>query len=73
MSEDMPRPVSVEDSEILAAFETTKSPVSTVQDISEDIPLEPDSVRLRLKEMENQGRVTSKKVGARAVVWWRTS
>ena len=71
MSDDMARKVSVADSEILDAFDVSPSPITTVSDLNTEIDLEPDSIRFRLKRLEDQGRVKSKKVGARATVWWR--
>ena len=73
MNKDMPRPTSVEDSSILNAFNQSEGPIATVSDISEVIDLHEDSIRNRLKQLEEEGRVTSKQVGARAVVWWRNS
>jgi len=71
MSDDMPRTTSVSDGEILDAFSAPESPVATVSDIEQHVPLEADSIRHRLKQLEERGAVKSKKVGARAVVWWR--
>ena len=72
MIDDMPRTVEVTDDRILAAFECSPSPVCTVADLEEELPLKMDGIRDRLKKLEERGCVESKKVGARAVVWWRT-
>jgi len=71
MRDDMPRTTSVSDGEILDALDSPDSPVATVSDVEEQIPLKKDGVRHRLKQLEGRGLVKSKKVGARAVVWWR--
>jgi len=70
MTEDMARSRIVTDEELLAAFDVRDDPVVTVSDISGQVELEPDSVRHRLRNLEEQGVVKSKKVGARALVWW---
>lgn len=67
----MPRSVSVTDTRILDAFDRFSEPVCTVHDLSQHLPLKPDSVRYRLKQLEEDGKVRSKEVGSRAVVWWR--
>ena len=71
MSDDMPRTVSVSDQEILDSFSKSKGPIATVSDLEEQLPIQSDSIRVRLKQLEGEGVVRSKKVGARAVVWWR--
>lgn len=72
MTDDMPRTVTVSDEEILAEFGKNESPVSTVPDLAERLPLKRDAIRHRLKNLEEEGLVESRPVGARAVVWWRS-
>lgn len=72
MSEDMARTASVSDEEILEALETPESPVATVGDVEGDLSIGGDAIRYRLQKLEERGVVKSKKVGARAVVWWRS-
>jgi len=67
----MPRTATVPDEEILAAFDVSESPITTVGDLTGEFDLHRDSIRKRLVKMENGGKVRSKKVGSRAVVWWR--
>lgn len=73
MCEDMPRAKTVSDDRLLAAMDEVDvpSPVVTVSDLCEVIDLKRDAVRTRLKNLENEGLVESRQVGARAAVWWR--
>jgi predicted transcriptional regulator len=70
MSEDMPRTVTVDDETILRQFSKVDCPVATVPDLSEHVPLGQDGLRHRLKQLEENNVVESRKVGSRAVVWW---
>lgn len=70
MSEDMPRSVTVSDDELIQAGREAESPVFTAKDVAERTNLSIDGVRARLKQMESEGRIDYKNVGARAVVWW---
>ena len=72
MCEDMPAKL-VTDAELLEAFDEVNSPIATTPDLQELVPMKRDGIRKRLLELEKEGRVKSKKVGARAVVWWRVS
>lgn len=71
MRDDMARTVSVDDEDILKAFDYVNDPVRTVPKMSEDLDLGKDALRKRLKKLESAGEVVSKDVGARSVVWWR--
>lgn len=71
MTRDMARSVSVEDREILESFGQVDDPIRTVPNMAEDIELGVDGLRKRLGHLESEGKVKSKKVGARSVVWWR--
>jgi len=66
----MPRKVKVEDEKILQKITQSKDPVSTAPELASQLPLKRDGVRNRLKQMEKDGKVVSKEVGARSVVWW---
>jgi len=70
MSDDMPRPVSVTDDEILAEFSNSRGPVDTAPDLAERLPIKQDAIRKRLKRLEEGGRVCSRQGGSRAVVWY---
>jgi len=63
---------AVTDDEILSAFNDVHGPIVTVPDLAERIDMSADGIRIRLKNLEAEGLVESKQVGARAVVWWRT-
>jgi hypothetical protein len=63
----------VTDAELLEAFDKVNSPIATTPDLQELVPMKRDGIRKRLIELEKEGRVKSKKVGARAVVWWRVN
>jgi predicted transcriptional regulator len=62
---------TVSDDDILAVFDEIDGPVVTVPDVAERVPMSRDGIRIRLKNLEDEGRVKSKRVGSRAVVWWR--
>jgi predicted ArsR family transcriptional regulator len=70
MSEDMPRPKTVSDDELLSAIKQTTSPVASTSDVSEQLDINTDATRKRLRKLEERGEVDSMKVGARAAVWW---
>ncbi|KAB7518778.1 hypothetical protein DP108_06315 [Halosegnis rubeus] len=70
MGKDMPRTVTVSDEEILSQFKNSPGPVDTAPDLAERLPIQSDAVRLRLNELEAKGKVKSRMVGSRAVVWW---
>ena len=69
---DMPRTVTVTDGEILTAFSDVSDPIRTAPKMAEGLGIGEDGLRKRLKTLENEGKVKSKAVGARSVVWWRT-
>jgi predicted ArsR family transcriptional regulator len=70
MSDDMPRPVTVSDDRIISALSDGPDPIRTVPEMAEEVELSHDGLRRRLLELEEDGKVTSKDVGANAVVWW---
>lgn len=71
MTEDMARSATISDDRILECLNDTTDPVRTAPDLAEELPLGVDGIRHRLKQLEEDGRVRSKSVGARATVWWR--
>jgi len=71
MTDEMPRTATVTDDEILAEFDNSPGPVDTAADLAERLPITADAIRRRLNTLEEQGRVKSRTVGSRAVVWWR--
>jgi predicted ArsR family transcriptional regulator len=73
MDHTMARRVSVTDDEILEQFEMVDAPVRTAPEMAQELPIGQDGLRRRLKELEGEGRVVSRQVGARSVVWWKAS
>lgn len=63
----------VSDEEIVAAIDQAPSPVVTAADLDEVLPIGRRAIRERLLDLLDQDRVARKKVGGRAVVWWRTN
>jgi hypothetical protein len=57
---------------VLAVMRDADAPVVTASDIAEDLGCTPEAVTTKLKQLRDQGRVTRRQVGARAVVWWLT-
>jgi DNA-binding Lrp family transcriptional regulator len=71
MSGEKPGPKSrVSDEEILALFEATPDPVLSTAEVAEEVPLQRRSVYNRLKTLEEDGRLQSKKIGGRNTIWW---
>lgn len=77
MADDQPRSKSgefedkVTENDILALFKEADAPVLTAAEIAEQLPLTRQAVNYRLKQLQEQGLVGRKEVGARAVVWWQ--
>ena len=63
----------VTDEEILASLDYAPGPVVTAAELEEVLPIGRRAIRERLLDFLDDGRVDRKKVGGRAVVWWRTS
>lgn len=64
---------TVSDEEILAAIDQAPAPVVTAAELAEVLPIGRRAIRERLLDLLDQDRVARKKVGGRAVVWWRAS
>jgi len=58
------------DDEILAVFRSSSDPVLTTSEVASQFDVTHRAVRDRLEKLEEAGRLQSKKVGARAKVWW---
>ncbi len=58
--------------EVLAVFRDRENPNEplTAPEVAEDLDCSRRTVLDKLRELEAQGDLASKKVGARAVVWW---
>ncbi|MDY6776467.1 MAG: winged helix-turn-helix domain-containing protein [Halobacteria archaeon] len=61
---------SVTDDEILEIFEESDDPVLVASEIAEQLPIGRRAVHKRLKDLEDNGVLESKKVGGRSTVWW---
>ena len=58
------------DDEILAVFRSSSDPVLTTSEVASQFDVTHRGVRDRLERLEEDGQLKSKKVGARAKVWW---
>lgn len=58
------------DDEILAVFRSSSDPVLTTSEVASQFDVTHRGVRDRLERLEEAGQLKSKKVGARAKVWW---
>lgn len=63
----------VTDDDLLAVFTETDDPVLTASEIAEEVPIGKRAVLDRLNDLDEQDAVESKRVGARARVWWSTT
>ena len=71
MGSDGPgRKPTVSDEEILAVFEKADDPVLMADEVAESLPIGRRAVYNRLRSLEEQGVIQSKKTGARSTVWW---
>lgn len=70
MSDGAGRPPSVSDEEILDVFREAADPVLTTSEVASKLPIERRGLLDRLKNLEADGRLQSKSVGGRSVVWW---
>lgn len=61
---------SVSDEAILSIFIESSDPVLTATEAAEQIPLTRRGLYNRLKNLEKEGEIRSKKVGGRTTVWW---
>ena len=74
MGSDSPgRKPTVSDEEILAVFEKAEDPVLMADEVAESLPIGRRAVYNRLRSLEEQGVLKSKKTGARSTVWWYPS
>ena len=71
MGSDGPgRKPTVSDEEILAVFVNAEDPVLMADEVAESLPIGRRAVYNRLRSLEEQGTLKSKKTGARSIVWW---
>ena len=70
MSDGPGRKPQVSDEEILAVFQKANDPVLMAQEVAEELPIGRRAVYDRLRKLESEGTIKSKKTGARSSVWW---
>lgn len=73
MSDGPGRKPRITDEEILDVFRSSTDPVLTTGEVASEVDITHRGVRDRLEQLEEEGKVRSKKVGARAMVWWDPS
>jgi len=64
------RKPTVSDEEIMAVFVNAEDPVLMADEVAESLPIGRRAVYNRLRSLEKQGVLQSKKTGARSTVWW---
>lgn len=55
---------------VLKVLETSDDPVMTAKEIADHLEVSRDTVGRKLARLLEEEKVSQKKVGARAVVWW---
>ena len=68
----MGRTKKIGDDELLEAIALSPDPVVTAPELAEKLDYSTDGVRNRLRNLEDEGKVKSRDVGARATIWWMT-
>ena len=58
------------DEEILSKFEESSDPVLTAAEIASEAEMTRQAISRRLEKLKDEGYLSRKKVGGRAVVWW---
>lgn len=64
------RKPKVTNDEILDVFRSSSDPVLTTSEVASEFDITHRGVRDRLEQLEDNGLLESKKVGAKAIVWW---
>lgn len=57
--------------DVLKTVEELPDPVFTAKEVSERVEASHPTVHARLQDLERDGEIVSKKVGSRAVAWWK--
>lgn len=70
MSDGPGREPMITDDEILEVFKSNPDPALTTSELAEVLPIGRRGILDRLKELEEQGVLKSKKVGGRSKIWW---
>jgi DNA-binding Lrp family transcriptional regulator len=61
---------SIENDDVLDALCEHAEPIATANDLAAVLGVTSETVRRRLEELREEGRVDRRTVGAAAVVWW---
>ena len=70
MSDGPGRTPDISDEEILDVFRSSSEPVLSTSEVAANFEITHRGVRDRLEKLEEKGVLESKKVGAKAIVWW---
>lgn len=70
MSDGPGRNPEISDDEILEVFRATSEPVLSTSEVASEFSITHRGIRDRLEKLESEGSLKSKKVGAKAIVWW---
>lgn len=70
MSDGPGRTPEISNEEILSVFRSSSDPVLTTSEVASEFEITHRGLRDRLEKLEGKGKLRSKKVGARAKVWW---
>jgi len=62
----------VTDKEILHVFAVSPDPIVTAKELTYNLSITQQAINKRLKKLESEDKIASKKVGASAVVYWLT-
>jgi predicted ArsR family transcriptional regulator len=55
---------------VLDVLKEADDPVLTATEIADVLDVSRDTIRLKLQDLHERGKVDRKQVGARSVVWW---
>lgn len=70
MSDGPGRKPTITDEEILDIFKSATEPVLTAGEVSDQLPITRRGTLDRLRDLEAEEIIKSKKVGGRSKVWW---
>lgn len=63
---------TIRPSDVLRVLEESPAPFVTAKEVGEQLDCTAEAARQKLIHLQDRGIVTRRKVGAGAVVWWRT-
>jgi len=66
----MARPRTFMNEEVIQIMEEAEEPFLRLGEIADELDVSKSAVLPRLEELEEEGEVYRKQVGARAVIWW---